>query len=159
MQIELFLWSYGQNHHRLLDNPHIMFPPHVKNAVSPPKKGRYRCEVTFFMFVFRWASLWCPVPCKLNYFWWSYGQNHNRFQDNPHTVSSLCKKCCIFTKKRRYSREVMFFMFFFRWARLWCPVTNKMNYFWWSYGQNHYPSWEIPSLFQLYLRNALYGLK
>jgi hypothetical protein len=75
------------------------------------KKGRYRREERFFIFIFQWATLWCPLTNNWDYIWWSYGQNHDRFQDNPHTVTSIGKKCCISTKTGRYSREVMFFMF------------------------------------------------
>jgi hypothetical protein len=153
-----FWWSYGQNHARFQDNAHTV-PPGCKKCCISTKNVRYRREVMFFIFVFRWTRLWCPLTNNLDSFWWSYGQNHDRFQDNPHTVTSIGKKCCISTKKGRDSGLVMFFMFFFRWARLQCPYTNKMNYFWWSYGQNHNPYWVIPSLIQLYLRNALYGLK
>jgi hypothetical protein len=77
----------------------------------------YRHEVIFFMFSFWWSRQWCLVPCKLNYFWWSYGQNQDRFLDNPHTVPPVCQKCCNSAKKWMYRREVIFFMFSFWWSR------------------------------------------
>jgi hypothetical protein len=131
-----FWWSYGQNNHWFLDYPTTV-PSACQKCYISTKKGWYRCEVMFIMFFFRRARQSCPVTNKINYFRRSYGQNHHRLLDNPHTVPPACQKCCISTKKYRYGCEVMFFMFFFRRARLWCPVTIKMNYFWWSYGQNH----------------------
>jgi hypothetical protein len=134
--LNYFWWSCGQNHNRCLDNPHT-FSSVCKKCCIFTKKGMYRCKVMFIMFCFRWARQWCLVPCKLNYFWWSYGQNHDRFLDNPLTVPPACQKCCISAKKWMYRCEVMFFMFFFLWSGQWCPFPCKLNYFWWSSGQNH----------------------